>query len=317
GAVLVLAGLVVYSPRTEANPLLIVATALKFITLNVVGAACLVMALLLSTFYALNQDRLELPRIIAAVFVVGFGLAAGAMPFYFHYPDVFDAAPSLVTTSLIGPLQCLAFVYLVRTAGNGPWLLADNHVVGVLVFGALGGSVLAALLTFGQRTVNRVLAFNAIRETGWIVFGIASATVLGWTGALTFLAARTVSGPLLLAAVAFFQNHSVKLEGTARLLPIATFGWCVGVLATVGIPPAANFWGLRDLFRSSLVFGSSAPALLLLSALLALWRFGRLTATVFSGSPDAGTEREPAAPSWVLGSLGFGILFAGVVPRLF
>ncbi|MDE3077099.1 MAG: hypothetical protein KGJ86_16915, partial [Chloroflexota bacterium] len=65
------------------------ATSLKYLTLSVISGACLVVALLLISFYTLNHDRVELPRIIASLMVVGFGLAVAAIPFYFHLPDLF------------------------------------------------------------------------------------------------------------------------------------------------------------------------------------------------------------------------------------
>ncbi|HLY64611.1 MAG TPA: proton-conducting transporter membrane subunit, partial [Chloroflexota bacterium] len=250
GTLIILASLFVHDQGMVAHPLLNVATGLKYVTLTIVSAACLIMALLLANFYALNADRIELPRIIAALFVIGFGLLVGAVPFYFHVPDLFDAAPPLATVSLVGPLQCLAFVYLVRTAANDPWLLADQHVDDVLVAGALLGALLAAVLAFGQQRLNRLLAYNAIREVSWMVFGIALASRAGWAGALIFLAVRCVTQPLLLVIAHLAQTRAgqpdiTKLGGLGRVLPLATFSWCVAVLASVGLPPVAGFWGLE------------------------------------------------------------------------
>src|SRR5581483_10201200 len=167
--------------------------------------------------------------------------------FYFALPDIFDAAPALGTVALAGPLQCLAFVYLARTLANDPWLLTDSHVTNVLVGAALGGAVLSGVLMFGQRSLNRVLAFNCTRELGWLAFGMASATRTGWTGALIVLAARCVSQPLLIAAAEVVQLRAgvgtgEKLRGVARALPAATAAWAVGVFATLGLPPTTNFW---------------------------------------------------------------------------
>src|SRR2546428_12747634 len=166
------------------------------------------MALLLSNCYALNPDRVEITRIITALFVIGFGLTVGAIPFYFHVPDVFDAAPTMATAALAGPLQCLGFVYLIRSAGNGPWLLASGHVSDVLIAAALAGALLAAVMSFGQARLSRLLAFNALREVSWVAFGLASLSRAGWAGAIVVLAVRCLSEPLiLLAAKLAKQRH--------------------------------------------------------------------------------------------------------------
>jgi len=323
GALIVLGGLLVHDEGLAGHPLLNIATSLKYLILSVVSGACLVMALLLSNFYALNPDRVEITRIITALFVIGFGLAVGAIPFYFHVPDVFDAAPTMATAALAGPIQCLGFVYLIRSAGNGPWLLASGHVSDVLIAAALAGALLAAVMSFGQRRLSRLLAFNALREVSWVAFGLASLSRAGWAGAIVVLAVRCLSGPLiLLAAKLAKQRHGEievdKLGGLARLLPLTTFAWTAGVFASVGLPPAASFWGLAGLFRAAALSGGLAAVVLLLSAALSLWRLGQASYLMFwrSGPVPIDVHPEPVGPASVLAAVGFGLGFTGVIPRL-
>ena len=322
-ALIVLAGLLVHDEGLSGHPFLNVATSLKFLTLTIVSGACLVMALLLANFYAINQDRAELPRIIAAVLVVGFGLAVGAIPFYFHLPDVFEAAPTLATVALAGPMQCLAFVYLVRTIGNGPWLLTDHHVSDVLVAGGLGGALLAAVLAFGQRKVNRMLAFNAMREVGWIAFGLASASRAGWGGALLLLAVRCVGEPALLVTARAAQQRAGEVEldklgELGKVLPWAAFGWSAAALASLGIPPAGSMWGLAALLRTAAGIGWLAAAALVLAGLLGFWRLGQVTYAVFWRRARSYVESAPGpqVAGWLMAVTGAGLLAAGFAPVL-
>jgi len=323
GALVILGGLLVHDEGLAGHPLLNVATSLKYLILTVVSGACLLMAMLLANFYAVNPDRVELTRIITALFVIGFGLAVGAIPFYFYVPDVFDAAPTLATVSLAGPLQCLAFVYLIRTAANGPWLLANQHVSDVLAAAALAGALLASVMAFGQYRVSRLLAFNALREVSWVAFGFATVSRAGWAGALVFLAVRCLSQPLLLVAakVAKLRHGEIdldKLGSLAKLLPLTTFGWCAGVFASLGLPPAASFWGMAGLLTASSASGRLAETALLASGALGLWRLGQATYSIFWASSAAAPDSSPEPPgaAWTLASIGFGLGFAGVVPRL-
>lgn len=322
-ALIVLAGLLVHDEGLTGHPFLNIATSLKYLTLTIVSGACLVMALLLANFYTINQDRVELPRIIAAVLVVGFGLAAGVLPFYFHLPDVFEAAPTLATVSLTGPTQCLAFVYLVRTIGNGPWLLTDRHVSDVLVTGAVAGAVLAAFLAFGQRKLNRVLAFNAAREVSWIAFGIASASRAGWAGALVLLAIRCVGEPVLLVCARVAQQRAGeadvdKLGELGKALPWMAFAWSAAALASIGMPPAGTFWGLAGLLRAGIEASALATAALAASGLLGLWRLGQVTYAVFWRRARAGVE--PGSGFVVAGSplvaAGAALLASGFALRV-
>lgn len=322
-ALIILCGLFVHDPGMAAHPLLNIATGLKYVTLILVSAACLVMGLLLGSFFSVNPDRLELPRIIAALLVIGFGLAVGAMPFYFHVPDLFDASPTLSTISFTGPLQCLGFVYLIRTSGNSPWLMSDAHVVSVLTVAALLGALLSSVMAFGQERLNRILAFNALREVSWLAFGIGSASRLGWSGALIFLAVRCVSQPLLLIIANLVQMRGgqaeiEKLGGLARVVPLATVAWCAAAFASIGIPPVPGFWGLEKLVESSWAIGGLAASALLLSAILALWRLGHVTAKVFWGLVPQGLQSGPEepVPAWTFACAAAGLVFAGLVPRL-
>ncbi len=323
GALIILGGLLVHDEGLAGHPLLNIATSLKYVTLSVVSGACLLMALLLADFYSVNPDRAALTRIVSALFVVGFGLAVGAIPFYFHVPDIFDAAPTLATASLAGPLHCLAFVYLIRSAANGPWLLAGGRISDVLVVGALGGALVAALMAFGQRRLTRLLAFNALREAGWVAFGLASVTRAGWAGALTVLAVRCISQPLLLitAKLAKVRHGEIevdKLGGLARLLPLTAFAWCAGAFACAGLPPTASFWGLAALYRAAGFSGGLAAAALLASVALAVWRLGYATYAMFwrPGPEPLDSTPEPVGLGALLAAVGFGLAFGGFIPRL-
>jgi NADH-quinone oxidoreductase subunit N len=322
GALAVLAGLLLPGARAGTQPLLGVATGLKYLTLTVIGAACLIMSLLLANFYALNQDRVELPRIIAALFAIGFGLAAGSMPFYFALPDLFDAAPTLATVSVVGPLQCLAFVYLLRTAANDPWLLTDAHVTGLLAAVALAGSLLAAILAFGQRSLSRALAFNCMRELGWLAFGIASVTRAGWTGALVLLAARCVTQPLLIVAAELIQRHAGsnaadKLHGIGRTLPGVAIAWTAAAFATIGLPPTPNFWGVQSLVGAGFGSGFVPAAVLLVSLVIGAWQLGIVTVPMFASKRTAAGQPASGPRRWLMGAAALGILAAGVTPHLF
>ncbi|MBV9119351.1 MAG: hypothetical protein JOZ39_01490, partial [Chloroflexi bacterium] len=349
-ALFVLAGLVVHAERPGGNPVLSIATSIKYVTLMVVSAACLIMALLLANFYALNQDRTDLPRVIAAVLVTGFGLAVGAMPFYFHLPDILDSGPAATGIAMLGPLQTLAFVYLIRTLGNGPWLLADEHVVQVLTYGAAAGALVAGLLAFGQRRLPRLLAFNSIREVGWIALGIATASRSGWSGALILLGARCLIEPILVVAAAIVEQATgdlalSKLLGLGRLLPITALGWLVAAMGSVGIPPAMSFWGISDVVRGFSPAGAAGVGLLVASGALSLGRLAQvalaglwkpvenlplaLPAAGASSPAELGSGRrvalrpvtrprlEPLLPASLLAVLAVGLLLAGLAPRLF
>ncbi|MGH2468844.1 MAG: proton-conducting transporter membrane subunit [Chloroflexota bacterium] len=317
GTRIILLGVSIGIGARPRDGLLRVATTLKYVTLSVVSAACLVVGLLLQSFYALNPDRQELPAIVTSLLVVGFGLSVAAMPFYFHLPDLLDAAPPVVSALLIGPVQTLAFVYLVRTVGNGPWLLDSPHIVAVLSYGGLGGALLAGIMAASQPTLNRFLAFSAIQEAGWIAFGVGSATTAGWRGALAFLAVRVVVKPVLLMAMGQLQRpaggRATGLAGVAWD-PAALLAWCVGGLALLGLPLTAGFWGMRLLFEAALHLGPAAVLLLALSLLSGLAAWLRLTRDAVW--PKGAKQPAVHLSSSLLGLAGAGVVLVGVVPAL-
>ncbi|MHB8618937.1 MAG: proton-conducting transporter transmembrane domain-containing protein [Chloroflexota bacterium] len=321
GAFATLAGLLLGQGSQPADGLFRVATSLKFLTLSVVAASSLLVSLVLANFYSANQDHAELPRIVASLLVVGFGITVAAAPFYFHLPDLLDASPPVVSALLLGPLQCLAFVYVIRTFSSDPWLLADDHVSSILTVGALAGALLAGLLGLGQGGTVRLIAFSSVQEAGWLAFGLGSASTLGWQGSIALLAVRTVAKPMLLLSTGQIlgpgpgrlQSVERKLWGSALLL---TLVWCVGVGTTLGIPPAGGFWGMSRLIRESIALGPLPAGLLVASLALSVAAYGRVVVRPLRARlapPRFSLARSEAVPTVVLVALAGGLVVAGLL----
>lgn len=323
GTLVIILGLFVGIGSRSSDAILRIATSLKYITLSVVSAATLVVALLLASFYAINQDRVELPRIIVSLLLVGFGLSVAAFPFYFHLPDLFDAAPPVISALLVGPLQTMAFVYLIRTFENGPWLLGDPHVTNVLALGGLGGALAAGIMAYGQTSLNRVLALTSVQEVGWIVFGLGSATVSGWTGALAFLSVRLVAKPLLVLAVGAAQQairergsrQGVQLFSTSPAVAVTV---AIGAMSLVGFPLTAGFWGLKPLFQAAGGIGGMTQVVFVASVLLAFATYLRIGRGLF-GRPEKAAPPPPRhawGASAMLAAAAAGVVVVGLVPSV-
>ncbi|MFT7484227.1 MAG: NADH-quinone oxidoreductase subunit N, partial [Candidatus Paceibacteria bacterium] len=139
-----------------------------------------------------------LPVGVAMVMILaGFAYKMSVVPFHFWTPDVYEGAPTPVTTFLAvaskaaGVAALLRFVgALFMTEGVQPLVEAYGDKVGLLL------AILAAVtMTLGnlsalrQKSLKRMLAYSSIAHAGYILIGVATMTQEGFEASMTYMAA--------------------------------------------------------------------------------------------------------------------------------
>jgi NADH-quinone oxidoreductase subunit N len=201
-----------------------------------------------------------MPIIGAAVMVaVGFGFKIAAAPFHFWTPDVYEGAPTPITTFVSVASKAAGFAVLLRVFTavfptiSGQWvpLMAAISAVTMTI-----GNVLA----IPQRNIKRMLAYSSIAQAGYVLigfvaggeFGLASATYYLLTYVLTNIAAFTV--------VILFANRTGSEEiydyaGLSRRSPYLAFAMLLALLSLGGIPPLAGFLAKINVFAAAINAG--------------------------------------------------------------
>lgn len=184
-------------------------------------------------------------RNIYLVLLIGFGILVSLFPFHTWAPDAYAAAPAPAAMLHAGVLKKFGLYGLLRLAVP---LLPEGgrYWTNLLLVLLLGNIIYIGLVTLAQRRLDRMLGYSSVMHMGYIFLGIASANLLGVTGASILMFAHGLSMALLFAIAGEVRNRTKTLVmndlgGLAKVMPFAGLAFGFGAFAAIGLPGFANF----------------------------------------------------------------------------
>ncbi len=215
-----------------------------------------------STDYLGIRVALELGMNTGVLFGVVFVLAGlafkiAAVPFHMWTPDVYEGAPTPVTTFFATAPKVAAIAILMRMA-LFPFGAQVDAWQQIVIFAALASIVVGALGAIGQDNIKRVLAYSSINNVGFILIGLALGTAEGAAAMLIYLAIYVVMTLGSFVAVLMMQDadgrqveNIADIAGLSRAQPMLALCLAVMMLALAGIPPLFGFWGKFVVFQAA------------------------------------------------------------------
>lgn len=314
---------------------------LRYVVLNLVSSALFLAGagLLYATVGTLNMADAAvalraLPAqgttsVVAALFLLAFGIKAAAFPLFFWLPASYHTPPMPVAALFAGLLTKVGVYALVRTgtlvfdrdrAFTDPLLLA---VAGL----TMATGVLGAM---AQTDVRKVLSFHIVSQIGYMLMGLGLGTRLAIAGTVFYVLHHiVVKANLFLVAGAMNRvGGSYSLGRLGALLsrsPLLAAAFLVPALSLAGLPPLSGFWAKYLLVRAGLEAGhGTVVAVALVVSLLTLFSMTKIWAEAFwkpapeeAGAPplSAAERLSLLGPVLALGAitvaigLGAGFLF--------
>jgi NADH-quinone oxidoreductase subunit M len=194
---------------------------------------------------AASQIAPATQRNIYLVLLVGFGILVSLFPFHTWAPDAYAAAPPPAAMLHAGVLKKFGLYGLLRLAVP---LLPEGgrYWTNLLLVLLLGNIIYIGLVTIAQRRLDRMLGYSSVMHMGYIFLGIASANLLGATGASILMFAHGLSIALLFAIAGEVRKRTntlvmTDLGGLAKVMPFAGLAFGFGAFAAIGLPGFANF----------------------------------------------------------------------------
>ncbi len=207
------------------------------------------------------------------VFVLaGLAFKISAVPFHMWTPDVYEGAPTPVTTFFASAPKVAAVALTARVAleAFGGHVDAWRQVV---IFAALASIIFGAFGAIGQRNLKRLLAYSSINNVGFILIGLAAATPAGASAMLVYLAIYVaMTGGSFVAVLMLKTEDGEPLEGIPDLAGLSrtrpALAWCLMILmfSLAGIPPLFGFWGKFVVFQAAVEADLMALAVLGIAA---------------------------------------------------
>ncbi|WP_066556267.1 NADH-quinone oxidoreductase subunit NuoN [Croceicoccus bisphenolivorans] len=206
---------------------------------------------------ALSGD-LSTGALFGLIFVLaGLAFKISAVPFHMWTPDVYEGAPTPVTTffATAPKVAALALTMRVALGAFGSQVDAWQQIV---IFVSLASIIVGALGAIGQSNIKRLLAYSSINNIGFLLIGLAAATPEGAAAMLVYLAiyvAMSVAGFVVVLMLRDAEGNPVEaiadMAGLSRTRPALAWALAAVMFSLAGIPPLFGFWGKFVVFQAA------------------------------------------------------------------
>jgi NADH-quinone oxidoreductase subunit N len=325
---------------------------LKYLVIGSVGSATLLYGLALiygaagslqfdGIADALASDELGTtdPLLLTGIGLTATGLAfkASVAPFHQWTPDVYQGAPTPITTFMAVATKAAAFAIFLRLFGHalalsqlewGPALAA--LATATIVIGNVGA--------IAQRSLKRLLAWSSVAQAGYLLAGVVVGSTLGLQATVFYLAVYLVMNVTAFAVVTARERVSEhgddlsSIENLGQSQPWLAWPMTIAMLSLAGFPATAGFIGKFYLIDASvsgdytwlgivIVGGSVISLAYYLRVIAVMWmgRYevewpgvpGRRVKPAAGWSPEADARAQPEvaaiAIAFAVATIVFGI----------
>ena len=277
------------------------------------------------------QDTAGIPALAIVglgLMFVGLGFKVVIAPFQVYGPDVYQGAPTPVTTLLASAPKAATFALMLRvfyisygsTSEFWFWAIWISAILTMFI------GNLAALV---QTNVKRMLAYSSISHAGYILVAFAASTSLGVAAVLFYLAAY-----VLMKVGAFLIVTHLGQRGEARLdirdyaglgsrEPVLAASFSLFLFSLLGLPATGGFLGKFLAFQSALdahsAHGTAIIWLVVIAAInsvIGAYYYLRVIISMYFAQPS--TDYTPSSVAPALGVAIFvaaiGTLYLGLLP---
>ena len=242
------------------------------------------------------------------VFVLaGLAFKIAAVPFHMWTPDVYEGAPTPVTTFFATAPKVAAIAMATRVALD-PFFHQVDAWRQIVIFAALASILIGALGAIGQQNLKRLLAYSSINNVGFILIGLATATVVGTSALLVYLAIYVVMSLGSFVALLMLRDTDGRqretfddIAGLSTKRP--ALAWCLLALmfSLAGIPPLFGFWGKFVVFQAAVQADMIALAAFGIAAsVIGAFYYIKFVKVMFFDEPSEVAIADSSKAHWAL-----------------
>ncbi len=241
-------------------------SAIKYFVLGAIASGALLygMSLIYGLTGTLNLEeiavRLHSPSSLGVTLglvfiVVAVAFKLGAVPFHMWLPDVYQGAPTAVTTFVGTAPKIAYFALTLRLLAHGlqGTVVEWSQMLSVLAILSL---VVGNTVALVQTNIKRLLAYSTISNVGFIVLGFVAGTPSGYTAALYYtlvyvLVVLGSFGVILLVSRAGYEADKLDdYKGLYQRDPLLALAMMMLMFSTAGVPPFVGFWAKLRIFQA-------------------------------------------------------------------
>lgn len=212
--------------------------------------------------------------IVAIAFVIaGMGFKLSLVPFHLWTADVYQGAPTSVTSYLSviskGAAAFSFFVIMVQVFGPFYGKIWEWMLYGLIILTITVGNLFA----LRQKNLKRFLAFSSISQAGYIMLGVVAGSALGLGSLMFYILVYIFSNLAAFGVIQAVENKTGKVDMDSynnlySTNPKLAFTMMLAMFSLAGIPPFAGFFSKFFIFSAAVQPGTPALYILVLIALI-------------------------------------------------
>lgn len=191
-----------------------------------------------------------------AMILAGLAFKASAAPFHMWTPDVYEGAPTSVTTFMAAATKAAALVVALRLLIVAFPEQDEIWTIAVAVI-AVASLVIGNLAALAQQDLKRLLAYSSVSQAGFMLIAIAANNEAGGKALLYYLVPYAAAS---IGAFAVVVARERELGRAVGIRELSGFGWerplygvamWVFMLAFAGFPLTGGFLGKFYVFSAA------------------------------------------------------------------
>ncbi len=244
-----------------------------------------------STNFDLIADELgkeNTGAVFAMVFIlVGLAFKVSAVPFHMWTPDVYEGAPTSITSYFAVVPKVAGLAVLIKFM-QIPFSQILMEWQTIIIFISIASMILGAVAAIGQKNIKRLLAYSSIGHIGYALAGVSTGVVSGYESSIVYIAIYVVmnlgafSCLYLLKKDGDYKEKISDLSGISKKHPILAISFLVILFSLAGIPPLGGFFAKFYVFTAVVEQEMYALAIIgLLTTVISAFYYLKIIKTIY------------------------------------
>jgi NADH-quinone oxidoreductase subunit N len=228
--------------------------------------------------------------------IIGIAFKLGAAPFHMWIPDVYQGAPTPVTTFIGSASKLAAFGMAYRLLETGMGDLAQHWQLMLAALAVLSLAI-GNLVAIVQTNIKRLLAYSTISHMGYLLLGLVNATPEGYSAAMFYaisyaLMSTAAFGVILALSRAGFECEEISdFKGLNQRAPWMAFLMMLALFSLAGVPPMFGFFAKLLVLQAAIHAGMMWLAIVgAVFAIIGLYYYLHVVKVMYFDKPVEGTQ---------------------------
>lgn len=265
-------------------------------------------------------------QIMALVFFFsGLGFKISLVPFHLWTADVYQGAPTAVTSYLsvvskgAGAFALMVILFKVFAPMYAQWQE-------ILFWVIIASITIANLFAIRQNNLKRFLAFSSISQAGYIMLGVIAGNAEGMTSLIYYILVYMVANFAAFGVINVIEQKSggkvnmSDYDGLYKTNPKLSFIMTLSLFSLAGIPPFAGFFSKFFIFMSAFSAGFHVLVFIaLVNTIISLYYYLKVVKAMYINKSDSpiATLRSDGYTRAGLALCTAGILLLGLISAVY